>query len=228
MMHIDIKTMTGKTYRLEVDPQESIQSVRQRICGQEPGLSTSQISLIYGRKQLRDYEGTALKRLDDYHIRGASKVHLTPRLSQLLPGTTGGLAKISSDESAKRAQEEWRLKAQTFDFDEDLHIIDPSSHFHLLNQLEQDVVHRSEYFKERMAHDLSSILAAVSDDQCLFEDVGDLRSGLWLKNVIEAIEVIHLREIKTVWVTYGNPAIPPSNSIPVLGSTLSHSLIRIL
>lgn len=52
------------------------------------------------------------------------------------------------DVSAARSHNDWKAKAIEGDFDEDLHIVDPQSHFHLLKQLERDVVKRSEYYQE--------------------------------------------------------------------------------
>ena len=201
-MHIQIKTLTGKTYRLEVEPQESILSITQKLSDQESGLPPSQIELIYGGKPLQNYGGTTLKRLDHYQIQDASTLHMvipSRPLSKvgpakLPPHASAGKAqdewrfKGLPDASARKAQKEWKLKAEMGDFDEDLHIVDPPAHFHILNQLERDVVHRSEYYRAGRRYDLSSILAPASVVLEVAEGVG--YGELSLMNIVVAIEVI--------------------------------------
>ncbi|KAL8836604.1 MAG: hypothetical protein Q9176_006241 [Flavoplaca citrina] len=63
------------------------------------------------------------------------------------------------------------------DYDEDLHIVDPQSHFDKLKWLEQDVVGRSEYFRAKREYSLSSAVNPIDDDS-IFLDELDLRASL--------------------------------------------------
>jgi ubiquitin len=74
-MQIFVKTLTGKTLTLEVEPSDSIKKIKQKIQDVE-GTPSDHQSLIFAGKQMEDSRALA-----DYNVQLKSTLHMVKRLS---------------------------------------------------------------------------------------------------------------------------------------------------
>ena len=173
-MKIFVRLESGKTLDLEVDSQDTVGRVKIYICSQESSLTSQNLELIFAGKKLQD-----IREFSHYHILEGSTLHA------LLGAPTGYVAELPTDAKVVEARKEWQAKAEEYDFDDDLHIIDPQSHFHLLRRLERDVVESSEYFRAKRTHDTGSSLHIDLENpeaQTTASEMQDI--PIWLRKLI--------------------------------------------
>lgn len=73
-MKLNVKTLSGESITIDVDPEESIASVKQKI-SQHEGIPPEQQRLIFGGKQL-----DSSNCVSDYNIENDCTLHLVLRL----------------------------------------------------------------------------------------------------------------------------------------------------
>ena len=69
-MLIKVKTLTGKEIELDIEPNDKVERIKQKVEEKE-GIPPPQQRLIFGGKQMNDEKSAS-----DYKIEGGSVLHL--------------------------------------------------------------------------------------------------------------------------------------------------------
>lgn len=155
-----MERLTGERHDIELDRDATVSHLRIQT-GLLMDYSPDLIRLIFAGKQLSDFVGNTStpKLISDYNIQKGSTIHA---ISTLRPVSTS-LVGLPSLDDAIQSQARCKEKATTGNFDKDLHIVDPQSHYQLLNGLEQEVRSRSESFRAKKGNIVSTYMKKLDE-----------------------------------------------------------------
>ncbi|KXT11393.1 hypothetical protein AC579_221 [Pseudocercospora musae] len=89
-MQIKVRTLTGKEIELNIEPEDKVQNIKEKVEEKE-GIPPVQQRLIFGGKQMNDDKSAA-----EYNLEGGATLHLVLALRDDMPATMATCARESS------------------------------------------------------------------------------------------------------------------------------------
>ncbi|KAL8820043.1 MAG: hypothetical protein Q9223_001649 [Gallowayella weberi] len=184
-IEIFVLTSTAESHSIKIARNATVHELKQKI-QHEQGIPSDQIMLLFAGKFLSDRNSMSY-----YNIQQGSSVHLWLGCTRR---PKSALTDISHIEPC--------AEASAGDYDDDIYIVDPQSHFLRLRQLEESVVQRSEYFNTQRKYDTASIVDPKDDDGVFLDDIG-LRPQLQRKirgsSIVSKSLQGNITHLRTFW-----------------------------
>ena len=139
--------MSGQTHELQVQSSDTIEEVKHQIWNLI-NIPVDQQRLVYAGKPLEDHWALWM-----CNIQEEATLHLVLRLRGS-HGPQRTPPEAFDENDAESTFESWQKIATDDDFDDDLHILDPTAHYARLRSLEQKVVEASEWFRCQGKYDI--------------------------------------------------------------------------
>ncbi|KAL9634715.1 MAG: hypothetical protein Q9204_002881 [Flavoplaca sp. TL-2023a] len=175
LISIVLSSTDGVAHNVEIRQSATVSELKQHVQAKTK-IQINQMELMCYGRTLGGLHGASSEKdyLSNYNIRDGTNILVKDTgpercFSGLKPGS-----------NTRYHQVQHQAEAESADFDEDLYIVDPQSHFKILERLERDVVQRSEYFRTKREYSLSSAVDPADDDGVFLEDLG-LRAPLQSK-----------------------------------------------
>ena len=175
-IEISVWSTVGRPYHIFIRQNATISELRQRV-QEKTGIPCHQTRLWCDGRIVGSFYGETrnMENLSAFDIRNNSELEIS------LVGPDIRLFYWEPESNLGHDQAQQQAGAISAEFDDDLYIVDPQSHFDMLRGLERDVVQRSEYFRAKREYNPSSAVDPADYRGVFLDDLG-LRS--WLKRKI--------------------------------------------
>ncbi|KAL9635955.1 MAG: hypothetical protein Q9204_002428 [Flavoplaca sp. TL-2023a] len=177
LIRICVLSADGVAHLVEIKQSATISELKRHVQA-KTGIQPDQMDLVYTGRKLGGLDGTSSEEdyLSDYDICDKCLLHVKSI------GSKRSLSGLEPFSNTNHVQDEHPAEAVSVDYDEDLYIVDPQSHFNMLRRLERDVVERSEYFRAKRDFNLLSAVDPADVGGVPFDDIG-LRASFQRKTL---------------------------------------------
>ncbi|KAL8881196.1 MAG: hypothetical protein Q9215_006368 [Flavoplaca cf. flavocitrina] len=158
LMSITVWGTDGVAHKVKIKQNATVSELKQHVQA-ETGIQPHHMDLIYGTITLGLYWVSSEEDyLSDYDIR--DKSHMDVKYT----GPESYFSGLELEPNTTNHEAQHHAEATSTDYDEDLYIVNPQSHFDMLRRLERDVVRRSEYYRSKQEYSQSSAADPADDD----------------------------------------------------------------